>query len=204
MRYFMLNKPKGVISACSDERHKTVLDLFPEEEREGLFHVGRLDKDTEGLLIVTDDGALCHKLMMPEHKVVKTYRFVAMGVLTYATAQRLEAGVNIGSTVVPIMTAPAKIEIIRVGEIREYTDKLSALDRKTAERRPSLAVTEGEITVTEGKKHEVKRIIGNAGLRVVYLKRLSIAALSLDPTLETGEYRELSQCEIDNLKAEAN
>lgn len=203
MRYYMLNKPKGVISACSDARERTVLDLFPEGEREGLFHVGRLDKDTEGLLIVTDDGALCHRLMMPEHKVKKTYRFVAMGELSEESARRLESGVDIGSRDKLVMTAPANITIIRVGVIGDYKDRLSPLDLKTAARRPILPVTEGEITVTEGKKHEVKRIIGNAGCRVIYLKRLSIGGLTLDGGLPTGEYRPLTECEIDNLKAEA-
>ena len=74
-RYYMLNKPRGLVSACTDARCPTVLSCFPEEEREGLFHVGRLDKDTEGLLLVTDDGDLCYRLMKPEYKVEKTYYF---------------------------------------------------------------------------------------------------------------------------------
>lgn len=193
--YYMLNKPRGCISACRDARHKTVLDCFPEESRDRLFHVGRLDKDTEGLLIVTDDGRLCNDLMMPEGRVKKTYFFWALGSLSNEEKTRLEGGVTIYRER-DFITSPAEIEIFDLAELRDIRSLLSEDDVKRSNRRGAHPVFSGIITITEGKKHQVKRMLGNAGCRVVYLKRVSIGALVLDNALAPGEYRELSAEEI--------
>ena len=195
LEYYMFHKPKGCVSARRDERHKTVMDYFPEEKRDDLFHVGRLDRDTEGFLIVTNDGALCYELMKPEHKVAKTYFFYAMGLLSPEKAEEIESGINI-YTHKDFETAPAKIEITEVETLREIKDYLSGKDTRVENRRGDLLVTGGYITITEGKKHQVKRMLRYAGCRVVYLKREKIGEVSLDKNLLPGEYRPLTETEL--------
>lgn len=195
MRYYMFNKPRGCISARRDARRKTVMDYFPEEDRELLFHVGRLDRDTEGLLILTDDGELCHRLMSPENLVTKTYFFWAQGLLSPDMKAEIEGGISISDSSEKL-TAPAKISLREQKQLVDIRGLLSDSDLKLTRKRGSLPVISGEITVTEGKKHQVKKMLGYAGCRVVYLKRLSIGALALDPELSAGEYRPLTEEEI--------
>ena len=198
-RYYMLNKPRAHLTACRDERCKTVMDLFPEEERVGLFPIGRLDKDTEGLLLITDDGSLFARLMNPESKISKTYFFYALGNIEKDVIAEIEGGIKLYPTR-DVMSAPGKIEIIGECTLADIRDKLSSDDLKRANRRPNTPVIYGTVTISEGKKHQVKRMILYGGARVVYLKRLSIGALSLDDTLKTGEYRPLTKGEISILK----
>ncbi len=193
--YYMFHKPRGCVTARRDERHKTVMDYFPPDKRETLFPVGRLDKDTEGLLLVTDDGALCYRLLMPESEVEKTYFFWAQGILTEEKCTELERGVKIYKNRDDI-TAPAKITVTGVSTLRDIKDLLSEDDNKVSNRRGDLPVTSGYITITEGKKHQVKRMIRYAGCRVVYLKRMSMGALALDESLAPGEYRPLTEEEL--------
>ena len=195
----MFSKPRGCVSARCDGRHKTVMDYFPEEKRNELFHVGRLDRDTEGLLIVTNDGALCHELMKPEHKVSKTYFFYAEGALTPEKIAEIESGICIfpGSD---FETAPAKITVTETKTLREIKSYLSGKDLKLEARRGDTLVTGGYIIITEGKKHQVKKMIGYAGCRVVYLKREKIGELSLDEKLLPGEYRSLTEEEFEILR----
>ena len=199
LEYYIFNKPRGCITARRDPRHKTVMDYFPDEKREELFPVGRLDRDTEGLLLVTNDGRLCYDLLTPQKLVEKTYFFWALGELNEEEKNKIESGVNIYKND-SFVTSPAKIKIISASTIKEIEEKLSSEDKKLAKRRPSLSVFSGEITITEGKKHQVKRMIGYAGCRVVYLKRLSVAGLVLDEKLDTGCYRELTEDEISKLR----
>lgn len=197
--YYMLHKPRGCVTARRDERHKTVMDYFPEEKRDILFPVGRLDRDTEGLLLVTDDGGLCYDLLMPEKHVTKTYFFWAQGILTEEKIREIEGGVNIyRNREEP--TAPAKIEIVGHSTMRGIKELLCEDDSKVSNRRGDLPVTSGVITITEGKKHQVKRMIRYGGCRVVYLKRLAMGALTLDEALAPGEYRPLTEAEVYSLK----
>ena len=199
----MLNKPRGCITACSDERHKTVMDLFPDDEREGLFPVGRLDKDTEGFLIITDDGQFSYHVTTPEREVEKTYRFFAKGTLDEKKLEKLERGVDIMTSVVH-KTAPAKAE--KLGEstfrdIAEYLDCDPAKLKYT--RHGDVPVTEVKITITEGKKHQVKKMAMAVGMRIVYLERIAISGVSLDKSLKRGEYRPLTREEVELIKSGA-
>lgn len=169
-RYFMLNKPAGVITASRDGRHRTVLDLFPESERRGLFAVGRLDKDTEGLLIVTDDGALSHALMSPGRHVPKVYEAVVEGTLAPDAAARFAAGLTLKDGTVCL---PAKLEI------------LSEAPAQTV-----------RVTLREGKYHQVKRMVAAVGGLVVGLRRVRLGGLALDPALGPGAFRMLTDAEV--------
>jgi 16S rRNA pseudouridine516 synthase len=198
LEYYMFHKPRGCVSARCDERHKTVMDYFPEEKREKLFHVGRLDKDTEGLLIITNDGKLCYELMNPEKEVEKTYFFWAQGKLTEESIKELEAGADVYNGKQKI-TSPAKIKIENVATLKDIKGLLCESDLKLSKKKGDLAVTSGYITITEGKKHQVKRMLKYAGCRVVYLKRLKIGGLNLDFDLPPGAYRRLTEEELSKL-----
>lgn len=195
----MLHKPRGCITARRDARHKTVMDCFPEEKRDVLFPVGRLDRDTEGLLLVTDDGGLCYDLLMPEKHVDKTYFFWAQGILTEEKIAEIEGGVNIyRNREEP--TAPARITVTGQSTLRGIKELLGEDDSRVSNRRGDLPVTSGIITITEGKKHQVKRMIRYGGCKVVYLKRLAMGELRLDEALLPGEYRALTESEVALLK----
>lgn len=199
MRYYMFNKPRGCITACSDPRHKTVMDYIPEDEREGLFPVGRLDKDTEGFLILTDDGKFCFHVNEPEHHVEKTYFFYARGTLDDEKIKALEEGVNI-RIVKDHLTAPAKIE--KLGEAT-FRDIAHLLDEDEAKlrltRRGDIPVTAGKITITEGKKHQVKKMAKAVGMYIVYLERVAVAGIPLDEDLPRGEFRPLTEEELQKI-----
>lgn len=173
-RYYMLNKPAGVITASRDERHGTVLDLFPEEERRGLFAVGRLDKDTEGLLIVTDDGALSHALMSPVRHVAKVYEAVIEGELARDAAERFRQGLTLRDGTVCL---PARLDIL-----------------------PGDGETRVRVTLREGKYHQVKRMVAAVGATVVRLRRVKLGGLVLDPALPAGAFRELTEQELEQLQ----
>lgn len=173
--YYMLNKPAGVVSATEDKNMETVIDLVPKPCPKDLFPVGRLDKDTEGLLIITNDGDMTHNLLSPKKHVDKTY-FVRTtgGAVTQEDAEAFKHGVDIGEKNI---TLPAELNIISSGEI-----------------------SESELTIREGKFHQVKRMFKAVGKEVIYLKRLSMGALTLDESLEKGECRKLTEEEIAMLK----
>lgn len=196
----MLNKPSGCITARRDPRHKTVMDLFPEEKRNILFPVGRLDRDTEGLLLVTDDGALCAHLLSPENEIPKTYFFYALGTLTDDRRREIEQGIKLYPTRQD-RSAPAAVTLGAPTTLGAIKHILSAQDVKRANRRPDTPVISGTVTVTEGKKHEVKRLLLYADCRIVYLKRLSMGDLTLDPTLPRGNYRPLTDPELQSIKS---
>ncbi len=176
-RYFMLNKPAGVISATEDATQKTVLELFPASERTGLAPVGRLDKDTLGLLLVTDDGALNHALTSPRRHVDKRYAALVSGSLCADAAERFAAGVELrdGTRCLPA-------ELVVRGQTPD-------------------GWTEVEVVLHEGKYHQVKRMIAALGGHVERLERLSMGPLTLDPALERGSYRALTEEEIETLFA---
>lgn len=175
MEYYMLNKPAGVVSATEDNNCKTVLDCIDGKLRKDLFPVGRLDKDTEGLLLITNDGDLAHALLSPKKHVEKCYYAILDGSIDETIVKVLEEGVDLGEFV----AMPAKVRV------------LSSADNES----------EVEIIIMEGKFHQVKRMFEAVGRTVTYLKRLSMGPLLLDESLATGEYRELTEAELDSLKA---
>jgi len=196
--YYMFNKPSGYITARKDIIKKTVFDFFNDVNMKGVFHVGRLDKDTEGLLLLTNDGEFEHKLMYPEKHVEKTYFFWALGFLDEEARRQLEEGIFLVKD--EIITKPAKIEMQRCGRYKElkYEMDIENLDNiDSSHYNPP--VVSGYITISEGRKHQVKRMLKAVGCYVVYLKRISIGGLMLDESLEKGQYRFLTEVEIDKL-----
>ena len=174
--YYMLNKPQGVVSATEDRRDKTVLDLISEKKRKDLFPVGRLDKDTEGLLLITNDGELAHNLLAPKKHVDKKYFVRLKAPLSEENRKCLEEGVDIGEDK---LTLPAQVFVLN-----QERD-------------------EAEIIIREGKFHQIKRMFHAVGNEVVFLKRLSMGTLVLDEALLPGEYRLLTPQEIERLKENA-
>lgn len=169
--YYMFHKPAGCVSATKDNRDKTVLDyLKAEDYRNDLFPVGRLDKDTEGLLLLTNDGSLAHRLLSPKKHVPKTYYVKTQKPLTAEQVRLLEEGVDIGEEK---KTLPAAVEVTKETEIL--------------------------LTISEGKFHQVKRMLHAVDNEVLYLKRLSMGTLRLDEQLKKGEYRALTGEEIEHL-----
>ncbi len=187
--YYMLNKPQGVVSATKDNTCRTVLSLITDSTKKDIFPVGRLDKDTEGLLMITNDGALSHELLAPGKHVWKTYFVRVMGTLQDNEVECLEKGVDIGEDK---PTRPAKVCRLAVEDLDITTENPGYPD----ENESCL-----EISICEGKFHQVKRMLAAVGHPVLYLKRLSMGPLELDPGLTPGEYRRLTQEEITALKS---
>ena len=175
-RYLMLHKPGGILSATEDRRQPTVLDLLPEElRRQELFPVGRLDKDTEGLLLLTNDGALAHRLLAPRSHVDKVYLVRVDGLLDEADVQAFAGGMVLGDG---LRCMPAGLEPLKDGW--------------------------GRVTLREGKFHQIKRMLAQRGKPVLYLKRLSMGPLELDPGLPPGSWRPLTPEEVRALLGEEN
>lgn len=192
--YYMFYKPAGCITARKDVCHKTVLDYFPKDVREVLHPVGRLDLDTEGLLLLTNDGIFTNQLMSPENHVAKTYEFIALGDLTQHSIDELQKGIYFTGN--DKITQPCEIEVKRYSTLKETLPILPIEPtKKTRKNRPEHPVTYGTITITEGRKHHVKRLLKHAHCHVIYLKRISIGWLTLDETLKPGEYRMLTDQE---------
>lgn len=190
--YYMFNKPAGYITARTDAINKTVFDFFDNTNMNGVFHVGRLDKDTEGLLLFTNDGEFEHKLMHPEKHVEKTYFFWALGFLDDKLINNLEQGIYIGQG--KILTKPAKIKIDKFGLYNELKHEIA--DYNIQLNHFSQPIVSGYLTISEGRKHQVKRMLKAVGCYVIYLKRISIGDLVLDRLLEKGQYRTLTTDEI--------
>ena len=184
--YYLLHKPAGYVSATEDKRDKTVMELVA-SDRKGLFPVGRLDKDTEGLLLITDDGALAHELLSPKKHVDKTYYAVTDGCMTKEDVQRFADGLEIGEK---NPTMPAKLEILSTRKVEETE----------LEQYPSGWSSEIQLTIKEGKFHQVKRMTEAVGKKVVYLKRISMGVLTLPDDLKKGECRQLTAEEEKRLK----
>lgn len=171
--YLMLNKPKGVVSATQDQRFATVLDLVPQPlRRRGLFPAGRLDKDTTGFVLITDDGEFAHRILSPKRHVVKTYLAQVDGPIGPEVVEGFARGVDIRGE---YTTLPARLEV--------------------AQRLPGGDV--GRVMICEGMYHQIKRMFQAFGLRVVELRRVKMGALELDPRLAEGECRELTPQELE-------
>lgn len=184
--YYLLHKPAGYVSATEDKRDKTVMELVA-SDRKDLFPVGRLDKDTEGLLLITDDGALAHELLSPKKHVDKTYYAVTDGCMTKEDVQRFADGLEIGEK---NPTMPAKLKILSTRKVEETE----------LEQYPSGWSSEIQLTIKEGKFHQVKRMTEAVGKKVVYLKRISMGVLTLPDDLKKGECRQLTAEEEKRLK----
>ena len=174
--YYMMNKPQGVISATEDTKHKTVLDLLDDYARaKEVFPVGRLDIDTHGLLLLTNDGKLAHALLSPKRHVDKTYLAQINGVMTDEDIETFAQGIPLKD----FTCQPAKLELVSVD-----TEKNQSLVR---------------VTIAEGKFHQVKRMVAYCGKEVVDLQRLTMGTLTLDENLKRGEWRRLSKEELEGL-----
>lgn len=197
--YYMFHKPAGCITAKTDEIHKTVFDFLHKDNMNGVFHVGRLDKDTEGLLLLTNDGEFEHKVMYPEKHVEKAYFFWALGSLDEEDRKKLEQGICIGQGE-EILTKPAKIEIDKFGMYKDFKHEI-AIDNinRIDSNEYNQPVISGYLTISEGRKHQVKRMLKAVGCYVIYLKRISIGGLSLDSDLKKGQYRALTEVEIQKV-----
>ncbi|BBM36016.1 pseudouridine synthase [Pseudoleptotrichia goodfellowii] len=172
--YIMMNKPDGVISATEDDEHRTVIDLLENKYRTySVFPIGRLDIDTEGLLILTNDGILTHNLLAPNKHVDKKYYVELKNPVLKSDIEKLENGIELENGFV---TKNAKVEVIENSEDKVY------------------------ITITEGKYHQVKRMFKAVNNKVLYLKRVQMGNLKLDDKLKVGKYRELTEKEINILK----
>lgn len=171
--YYMLNKPAGCVTATKDNLHKTVMDFVP-SPRKDLFPVGRLDRDTEGMLLIMNDGELAHRLLAPGKHVDKTYYAKIRGIVDETDVRRFLEGLDIGEDK---KTMPAKLRVLKKGEISEI-----------------------EVTIQEGKFHQVKRMFRATGKEVLYLKRIAMGKLTLDETLLSGMCRALTEEEISILK----
>ena len=176
--YYMMNKPQGVISATEDPKHRTVLDLLDDYARaKEVFPVGRLDIDTHGLLLLTNDGQLAHALLSPKRHVDKTYLAQVKGIMTQEDVETFSKGIPLKD----FTCQPAKLEILSVD-----SDKDESQIR---------------VTISEGKFHQVKRMVGYCGKEVVDLQRLTMGTLALDENLERGEWRRLTKEELEVLLA---
>ncbi|WP_047999368.1 pseudouridine synthase [Lactiplantibacillus herbarum] len=179
--YYVMNKPLGVITATTDSSAKTVMDLFNKTDfRDDLFPVGRLDKDTEGILVITNDGALSHALMSPAHHVTKLYEAEVTGEITAEQLATFNAGITLKDGT---LLKPAEAELVAFHEIENFTTI--------------------RIAIHEGKYHQVKRMVGTLGERVVELKRIKFGSLALPIGLLAGNYRALTDDELQALKADA-
>ena len=194
--YYMFHKPKGCITA-KDREVVTIFDYFEDIDTTGLFAVGRLDKDTEGLLLLTNDGAFNHKLMAPSHHVEKTYYFIAQGEISKEAINIIETGMDIGYK---YKTKPAKIQIKERGSYETILKRAQVeITEEKDKRQEKKAFIFGEITIVEGMKHQVKRMLKKVGCPVIYLKRISIGTLILDKELKVGKYRRLLPQEVSDL-----
>ncbi len=175
--YYLLNKPAGYITANRDEQHKTVMDLLPFLDPEAFSPVGRLDKDTEGLLLITNDGNLAHRLLSPKKHVAKTYYVRVRGTVSEVAAGRLKDGIEFSD----FTSKPAQYQFLSYDSNDD--------------------VTEAELTIVEGKFHQVKRMFAAVGNEVLYLRRISMGGLTLPKELALGDYIELDDAQVSSLSS---
>lgn len=177
--YYMLNKPAGCVSATKDGLSSTVIDLLKGENVKKCFPIGRLDKDTEGLLLICDDGPLAHELLSPKHHVDKTYLVYSDKALSEEDTNRLEQGIDIGDDK---LTMPARVVYLGACSLDGEMSHLY------------------ELTIYEGRFHQIKRMFAACGCNVIYLKRVSMGPIKLDEALDKGQYRRLTENEVNLLK----
>lgn len=224
-QYYMLHKPAGVLSASEDRRQTTVVDLInlnDELVRKDLFPVGRLDKDTEGLLIITNDGPLAHQLLVPKHHIDKTYYAIVTGTITEDDQRAFTRSIRYDEKLTAL---PATLRVLSTGKtvaaLRSELGFAATSERllrtrlagpafigaeEPADITEDTLVSEVEITIQEGKFHQIKKMVKAlpGGKEILYLRRITMGALRLDPALAPGEFRKLSEDEIKILKDATN
>jgi len=189
--YYMFHKPFGCVTARRDDRYPTVMDWFRDLGNEKLSPVGRLDRETEGLLIITDDGMWNRRMTRPEFHQAKTYEFVVMGDLTPEKVARLEGGVMLNGETEP--TAPAVIAVTGRSTLAETLPALHPeIQEKTRHNPMDRTVTFGTITITEGRNRQIRRMMKAVRCLVLRLKRVSMGEIVLDDALAPGEWKEIS------------
>ena len=207
--YYILNKPQGVVSATVDNHYKTVVDLITVKKRKDLFPVGRLDIDTEGLLLITNDGELCHNMLAPNKHVAKCYFAIVLGEVPEEAKVQFLEGIDIGTSEEEI-TLPAQLQIKQYQAIKDLDTELkekvlaSIVQGKEkpckSDSFEESTVTLVELTIHQGKFHQVKRMFQAIQCPVLYLKRLSMGSLLLPEDLKVGEYRRLRREEVEMLQ----
>ncbi len=186
--YYMFNKPYGCVCARRDDRYPTVMDYFTALNNENLSPAGRLDRATEGLLFITDDGVWNQEMTHPSHKKEKTYEFAAMGTLSPEDIRQLESGVLLKGA--HALTASAKIQVTGTSVLSDVLPSLHPeIQEQSRHNRPDHPVVFGQITITEGKKHQVRRMLKAVRCCVISLKRISIDSVILDESLKPGEWK---------------
>ena len=187
---YMLNKPSGCVTACRDDIHPTVMDGLPPALARSLHPVGRLDIDTGGLLLLTDDGVLDQALLLPESHVDKEYFFYALGTLDEEKIARIEKGCTLGKTERHV--SPAKIIPVGNFTVKEIEKYLPKARREKYMKNPDGPAFTARLIIKEGKHHQVKLMMRAVNCRVCSLFRISFAGIPLDPALAPGEYRPLT------------
>lgn len=186
--YYALNKPQECLTA-REPNAVTVFDYLKDVDTNGLFAVGRLDRDTEGLIFLTNDGNFSNALMAPDKHIPKTYRFLALNELTPDKIQVLETGINIGDDIV---TKPASVRIIKSGLYKDLSQEIGIEKMKKIKKQPDKQTAFiGEIIISEGKKHQVKRMLRGVHCPIIYLKRIAIGDYLL-PNISSGAYLSIS------------
>ena len=200
LEYWMLNKPAGCVSATEDARFQTVTELLPAEARRDLFPVGRLDRDTEGLLLLTNDGKLAHFLLSPKRHVDKVYYARVRGRVTKEHVKLFAEGLDIGDEK---KTLPAVLEILQEEETaRVLRERREEKGTGSAGEPEETGESRVRITIREGRFHQIKRMFEAVGCEVAYLRRLSMGSLTLDEGLTPGGCRRLTEREVEALKEE--
>ena len=194
--YYVMNKPQGVITATEDSRQDTVLDLMEENRRKDLFPVGRLDKDTVGLLLITNDGDLNHRLLSPKKHVDKEYVAKISGRVTEEDVKIFAKGVFIEDG---FRALPAELKILSYREKATEVDLLDVEQSNAPQKQLSQGITEISIVIHEGKYHQVKKMFHAIGKEVFFLKRIRMGTLLLDEELAEGTYRKLTADELSGL-----
>lgn len=188
--YYMFHKPFGYVTARHDARYPTVMDYFTELHNDKLAPVGRLDRETEGLLIITDDGKWNQMMTHPMHRKKKIYEFIAMGTLDEQKITKLEQGVLLKGSDLP--TAPAKITVTGTSVLTRILPQLPPeIQEASRHNRLDHPIVMGQITITEGRKRQIRRMMKSVGCLVLYLKRTAIDSIILDENLEPGEWKEI-------------
>jgi len=190
----MFNKPAGYLTAASDAQKPTVMQFFPPELRDKIHPVGRLDMDTHGLLLFTDDSRVDRGLLLPERHAGKIYKFRAIGKPTAEDIERLESGVRIGEST--NISKPAKFTLLRTMTVSDIKDDLPEYRRMKYLKNPHGPAFEATLEIFEGRKHEVKLMLRAIDCKIMRLERIEFAGLKLDPTLREGEYRPLNADEL--------
>lgn len=185
----MFYKPRGYLTACRDRHRPTIMELLPPELQE-LHPVGRLDRDTEGLLLLTDDGTLDNRLLQPRVHVEKAYFFAAFGALLPEQATELERGIYLPDD--PRITLPAQLQDWQVTTLAATADWLPQVWNRRMMRLPERPVTVGVLRIREGRKHQVRRMLGAMDCQIFYLKRIAIGGIMLDKKLQPGQFRPLT------------